>query len=39
MGHATIIGQDVPAMLEKASLIKNTFAIIGNEPYNKSKCL
>jgi 5-(carboxyamino)imidazole ribonucleotide synthase len=31
MGHATIIGQDVPEMLEKASLIKNTFAIIGNE--------
>lgn len=31
MGHATIIGQDVPEMLEKASLIKNTFVIIGNE--------
>jgi 5-(carboxyamino)imidazole ribonucleotide synthase len=31
MGHATIIGQDVPELLEKASLIKNTFAIIGNE--------
>jgi 5-(carboxyamino)imidazole ribonucleotide synthase len=31
MGHATILGRNKPEMLAKASLIKNTFAIIGNE--------
>lgn len=31
MGHATIMGPGTPEMLEKASRIKKTFAIIGNE--------